>query len=96
MKSILDRFLVWWLRGARYRWSRFRRRFFEAGYLGMDLPTVASLDDIQRRLGEVTWTMDGPLHLYDAISYPQTVWHRKKDDCDGFAVLAAALLRQWR
>ncbi|MFH1646802.1 MAG: hypothetical protein ABID71_03790, partial [Chloroflexota bacterium] len=46
--------------------------------------------------GEVTWTMDGPLHLYDAISYPQTVWHRKKDDCDGFAVLAAALLRQWR
>ena len=39
--------------------------------------------------------MDGPLHLYDAISYPQTVWNKKKDDCDGFAVLAAELLDRW-
>ena len=39
--------------------------------------------------------MDGPLHLYDSISYPQTVWARKKDDCDGFAILAAALLQRW-
>ena len=39
--------------------------------------------------------MDGPLHLFDCISYPQTVWAKKKDDCDGFAILAAGLLRQW-
>lgn len=39
--------------------------------------------------------MDGPLHLYDAISYPQTTWAKKRDDCDGFAVLAAELLIQW-
>jgi hypothetical protein len=39
--------------------------------------------------------MDGPFHLFDAISYPQTVWAKKKDDCDGFAILAAALLKQW-
>jgi hypothetical protein len=39
--------------------------------------------------------MDGPLHLFDSISYPQTVWAKKKDDCDGFAILAATLLRQW-
>jgi len=39
--------------------------------------------------------MDGPLHLFDCISYPQTVWSTKKDDCDGFAILAAELLRRW-
>lgn len=39
--------------------------------------------------------MDGPLHLFDCISYPQTVWAKEKDDCDGFAILAAELLRQW-
>ncbi|OGN96208.1 MAG: hypothetical protein A2Y89_01525 [Chloroflexi bacterium RBG_13_51_18] len=33
--------------------------------------------------------------LYDCVSYPQRVWSRKKDDCDGFAVLAAALLSRW-
>ena len=36
--------------------------------------------------------MDGPSHLYDSISYPETVWFKKKDDCDGFAVLASKLL----
>ena len=39
--------------------------------------------------------MDGPLHLFDAISYPQVTWARKKDDCDGFASLAAELLNRW-
>jgi hypothetical protein len=38
--------------------------------------------------------MDGPLHLFDCISYPQATWTKKKDDCDGFASLAAALLNQ--
>jgi hypothetical protein len=38
--------------------------------------------------------MDGPLYLYDSISLPQRVWERKRDDCDGFSVLAAALLNQ--
>ena len=38
--------------------------------------------------------MDGPLHLFDSISYPQVTWTKKKDDCDGFACLAAALLNQ--
>ena len=39
--------------------------------------------------------MDGPFHLFDCISYPQTTWAKKKDDCDGFASLAAELLREW-
>ena len=39
--------------------------------------------------------MDGPLHMYDAISYPGAVWAKKRDDCDGFAVLAEALLERW-
>ena len=38
--------------------------------------------------------MDGLLHFFDSISYPQTTWARKKDDCDGFATLAAELLKQ--
>jgi len=39
--------------------------------------------------------MDGPLHLFDCISYPQATWAKKKDDCDGFSSLAAELLRRW-
>ena len=62
----------------------------------MSLPAVKSLEDIKSYLARVTWTMDGPLHLFDSISYPQTVWFKKKDDCDGFAILAAALLQQWK
>ena len=95
MPSVLDSFLIWWLRSGRYPWSRFRRRFGEAKYLKTTLPSVTSLEEIRNCLAKVTWTRDGLLHLYDAISYPETVWTKKKDDCDGFAVLAAALLRQW-
>ena len=92
MAGIVDWFLTWWLRSGRYPWSKLRRKLFEAGYLKTELPTVASLGDIESCLKTVTWTMDGPLHLFDSISYPQTVWKRKKDDCDGFAVLACELL----
>ena len=73
-----------------------RRKLCESRYRNQSLPVVSSLKDIEDCLAQVTWTADGPLHLFDSISYPQTVWSRKKDDCDGFAVLAAALLRQWQ
>ena len=46
------------------------------------------------RLRQVKWTMDGPLHLFDCLSYPQVTWAKKKDDCDGFAILAAELLHR--
>lgn len=71
-----------------------RRRLFERGYLKNPLPAVNSLEDIETCLKQVKWTMDGPLHLFDSVSYPQLTWSRKKDDCDGFASLAAALLNQ--
>ena len=87
-------FLVFWLRFGRYPWSRFRR-LFERRYLSTTLPPASSPQEIDAALEQVTWTMDGPLHLYDAISHPQTTWAKKKDDCDGFAVLAAELLRRW-
>ena len=96
MSSIIDWFLVWWLRSGRYRWSRLRRRLCEAKYLNISLPTATSLEEIKDCLAKVIWTMDGPLHLYDAVSYPQTVWSKKKDDCDGFAILAASLLQRWK
>jgi len=93
-KSPIDLFLVWWLRSGRYGWSRLRRRLFEGGYLSTPLPVVNSLDDVAACLKQVTWTADGLLHLYDSISYPQRVWKTRKDDCDGFACLAAALLQR--
>jgi len=90
----MDFFLTWWLRTGRYGWSRLRRRLFERRYLSTILPAVNSLTDIEAALRKVEWTMDGPLHLYDCISYPQTTWAKKKDDCDGFASLAAELLHR--
>lgn len=95
MKSIIDGFLVWWLRTGRYGWSRWRRRWFERSYLTVVLPTVNSLAEIEACLKQVKWSMDGPLHLFDCISYPQVTWAKKNDDCDGFASLAAELLQQW-
>ena len=86
-------FLLLRLRLARYRWSRFRR-LFERGELGKSIDPAASLREIEGLLKQVTWTPDGPLHLYDSISYPQTTWAKKHDDCDGFAVLAAELLKR--
>ncbi len=93
--KLVDYLLKLWLRRARYRWSRLRRNLCEGRYLSTELPSVNSLKDIETCLRQVTWTMDGPLHLFDSISYPETVWAKKRDDCDGFAVLAAKLLNQW-
>ena len=95
MRSITDCVLIWWLRTGRYRWSRLRRRLFERRYMTTALPEVGSLEEIQACLRQLKWTMDGPLHLFDCISYPETTWSKKKDDCDGFASLAAELLRRW-
>lgn len=94
--TVVNRFLIWWLHSARYPWSRLRRWLCERGNLHKPLPRVTSLEDIVAQLSNVAWTQDGLFHLYDAISYPQTVWAKKKDDCDGFAILSAALLNQWR
>ncbi|MFC2032403.1 hypothetical protein ACFLUS_03445 [Chloroflexota bacterium] len=91
---MINLFLRWWLFSGRYTWSRLRRWFFEWRYLSITLPSADSLEEIADYLGQVTWTMDGPLHLYDSISYPETVWSKKKDDCDGFAVLASKLLQR--
>lgn len=96
MKSIVDSFLIWWLRSGRYKWSWLRRRLFERRYLATRLPAASSLEEIEACLKQVKWTMDGPLHLFDCISYPQVTWVKKKDDCDGFASLAAELLRRWK
>lgn len=95
MKSIVDSFLIWWLRSGRYSWSRLRRRLCERRYLTTVLPAASSLEEIEVCLRQVQWTMDGPLHLFDCISYPQVTWFKKKDDCDGFASLAAELLYRW-
>lgn len=93
--AVFNPFFRWWLKSGRYPWSRFRRKYFESKYLDTALPDASSVEEIQRKLADVKWTQDGLLHLGDAVSYPQTVWKKKKDDCDGFSILAAALLRKW-
>ena len=95
MSSVLDSFLIWWLHTGRYRWSWLRRRLFERRYLTTVLPAVNSPEEIAVCLRQVKWTMDGPLHFFDCISYPEVTWAKKKDDCDGFSSLAAELLRRW-
>jgi hypothetical protein len=83
-----------WLKRLRYPWSRLRQRLCEGRYLKTELPEAKSLQQIRTHLRKVTWTADGFFHLWDALSYPETVWAKKKDDCDGFAVLAAELLER--
>jgi hypothetical protein len=92
--GLVEEFAAWWLRDLRYPWSRLRRRIAEGRHLSSELPPANSLDEIQKCLSQITWTADGFFHLYDSISYPQTVSDSKRDDCDGFAVLAAELIRR--
>ncbi len=93
---IIDPFFRWWLRSGRAAWSRLHRRLFERKYLKTVLPSVSSVQDIEASLNRIRWSGDGPMYLFDCISYPQTTWAQKKDDCDGFASVAADLLRQLR
>ncbi len=92
MNIIIKFIAVWWLRSGRYRWSKFYRWLYERRYLKESLPEAVSIEDVEACLKQVTWKLEGLLHLYDSISYPQTTWVRKRDNCDGFASLAAELL----
>ncbi len=94
--SIVDLFLAGWLRYGRYPWSRLYRRLFEGRYRNVALPAAASLGEIQQVLSQLTWVPDDWRRLFDSVSYPEATWARRQDDCDGFACLAAALLRRWR
>ena len=94
MNSVINFFLRWWLHTGRYPWSKLRRWLCERKYLKEPLPETDSLEEIEERLREVKWRKEGLFHLYDSISYPQTVWAKKRDDCDGFAILAAELLNR--
>jgi len=90
-----DKFFVWWLHGPRYGWSKLRRRLFEGGFLTKLLPVVKSLEDVQACMKKINYKRDCLPELFDCVSYPQRVWDRKQDDCDGYAVLAAELLKRW-
>jgi len=84
-----------WLSGPRYWWSKFKRFFFERKYKSsVTLPKIASLGAIRKELAKITWTQDNVWNLFDCVSYPETTYATKKDDCDGFATLAIHLLKQ--
>ena len=91
---LVDSFIIWWLKKGRYPWSRFVRKFERRGAALQPLPTVNSLSEIISLLKKITWTADSFLHLFDSISLPEVVWDKRRDDCDGFAILAAALLKK--
>lgn len=93
---MIDAFLRWWLHGVRYSWSKFKRRVFEQKFLKTQLPAVNSLQEIENCLKQITWKMDNAFALFDSISYPQRTWADKKDDCDGFACVAATLINSWQ
>ncbi|MQA00200.1 MAG: hypothetical protein GEU80_12890 [Dehalococcoidia bacterium] len=98
MHHLVDAVLAYgayaWLRFGRYRWSRLRRGLFERRYRDTPLPDPRRIEEVAQVLAQVTWTPDGLLHLYDAVSRPGTTWAKRRDDCDGFAALVAELLRR--
>lgn len=96
MNWIIDRYLIWWLRRGRNWWSWLVRRISERRYLAYALPQVTSLEEVQECLAVIKWTMEGPLHLFDCIHYPQRTWFRKRGDADDFACLFAELLYRSR
>lgn len=53
MNSVINWFLVWWLRSGRYGWSKLRRRLFERRYLKKELPIASSLKRIEEGLKDV-------------------------------------------
>ena len=84
-----------WLSGPRYYWSRFKRFFFERKYKKeVELPKVENLRDIQSILRTIDYKQDGLSSLFDCVSYPETTYALKADDCDGYATLAIHLLKQ--
>jgi len=92
MRTLATPFARAWLRWLRYPWSRLRRRVLERRWANAPLPPAASIDEVAAMLGQIEWVADGPLHLFDSISRPAATWSRRRDDCDGFAALAAALI----
>jgi len=95
IKRLLIKIIAgFWLSGPRYRWSKIHRFFFERKYKYVAMPQVKNLGDIASVLRQVTWTQDSWNKLFDSVSYPGRVYQTKKDDCDGFAILAIELLKQ--
>ncbi|MEZ4502316.1 MAG: hypothetical protein R3C39_06805 [Dehalococcoidia bacterium] len=92
MLALVTPFARLWLRFLRYPWSRLRRGVFERRWADAPLPRATSIEDVSALLSEIEWVADGPLHLFDAVSRPASTWARRRDDCDGFASVAARLL----
>jgi hypothetical protein len=93
---LVEGLLRWWLRSGRYRWSRLHRRLFERKYLKYTLPLADSVANIKALLDQIQWIPDNAWRFFDCVSYPELTWALKKDDCDGFSSLAAALLHNWQ
>ena len=54
------------------------------------LPVVASLDNVEQALKQVTYQLD----CIDWTRQPELTWGLKQGDCEDFALLSQALLKQ--
>jgi len=87
----MDRLKVFWYKKIRHRWCHLYQAIFEREYKDMALPVVTSVHEIETRLSGLEYTPD---KLVDRSSRPAATWARNKDDCDGYAGLAGAWLKQ--
>ncbi|MDD4877140.1 MAG: transglutaminase-like domain-containing protein [Dehalococcoidales bacterium] len=77
-----------WLKYGRKYWSRLVNLFYSAN---QPLPSIITLTGVQTCLGHIKYKSDS---FMDWIQSPELTWYRRSGDCEDYAVLAIALLKQ--
>lgn len=91
MLNLIIRIVAWcWFR-VRIPWSRFWR-FLE--WQGKAVPKIRNFGNLNSILPVMKWTADPRWKLGDVLQTPEWTWAHKKDDCDGFALVALAAMAQ--
>ena len=75
-------------------WSNIYRVIFESKYSKFNGPKCSSIVDVSRALRAIKYEHDGIKRFIDTVSYPQAVYERGRDDCDGSAIFAHAMIAQ--
>lgn len=79
-----------WFR-VRIPWSKFWR-FFE--WKRSPLPAIEGFSDLRAILNRIEWTPDPWWKLGDVLQSPEWTWAKRKDDCDGFALVSLAVMQK--
>ena len=78
---------------VRIPWSRFWR-FLE--WRKASVPLILNFVDLKKILNRIEWTSDPWWKLGDVLQSPEWTWAKKKDDCDGFALVSLAIMLESR